>query len=206
MGLSFDHNRTDKQPLGVYLPMVYVFFLYLLIEQTTATSKDLRGEKSELTMRLCSGPGCGRAVPDDVRFCDECKPEHKPLSRVERGETDPIMLEYGTKRWQTLRMMALRRHILCPCGTTAVIADHNIPARTITQVCRALGLFPGQKYPGFYILENVVGLCRSCHKKKTNTEDADDWSRQLCEVLKRFMPKELTEDEQKTKILEAYGR
>jgi hypothetical protein len=25
-------------------------------------------------MRVCSGPGCLRAVRDTVRFCDECKP------------------------------------------------------------------------------------------------------------------------------------
>jgi len=25
-------------------------------------------------MRICSGPGCSGAVPDDVTFCDECKP------------------------------------------------------------------------------------------------------------------------------------
>jgi hypothetical protein len=26
-------------------------------------------------MRLCSGPGCGRVVPEGVRFCDECRAE-----------------------------------------------------------------------------------------------------------------------------------
>src|ERR1700733_14621957 len=25
-------------------------------------------------MRICSGPGCTGTVPDDVTFCDECKP------------------------------------------------------------------------------------------------------------------------------------
>src|SRR5438874_8456418 len=130
-------------------------------------------------MRICSGPGCLRAVPDDVRFCDECKPDSKPeRTRVERAATEPIMLEYGTKRWQECRKIALQRHPFCSgkdCNALSKVADHNIPALVITRVCRALGLFPYQKWPGFYIVNNLVGLCHSCHNKKTRTEDAEDW-------------------------------
>lgn len=162
-------------------------------------------------MRICSGPGCLAAVPDDVRFCDECKPDSKPeQSRVERGRTDPIMLEYGTKRWQECRKLALQRHPFCSgkdCNALSKVADHNIPARTLVQACKALGLFPYQKYPGFYIVANLIGLCHSCHNNKTRTEDTEDWSEQLVTVLLRFLvTKEITEDEAQAKILKACAR
>jgi hypothetical protein len=161
-------------------------------------------------MRICSGPGCLAAVPDNVRFCAECKPNSTPeRTRVERARTDPIMLEYGTKQWQTLRRLGLQKHPFCKgwnreCNELSRVADHNIPARLVAKVSRALGLFPYQKWPGFYILDNLSGMCHSCHTKKTRVEDAQDWSEQLVALLLRFvMTKEITEDEARAKILKA---
>lgn len=161
-------------------------------------------------MRICSGPGCLAAVPDNVRFCAECKPDSQPTqTRVERGRTDPIMLEYGTKRWQQVRQMALQRHPYCAgwqgeCNELSRVADHNVPARLVVRVCRALGLFPFQQWPGFYIVENLIGLCHSCHTKKTKVEDAQDWTAQLVNVLCRFVvTNEITQDEAREKVIKA---
>jgi hypothetical protein len=81
-------------------------------------------------MRICSGSGCSGAVPDDVTFCDECKPggggikthhafgddgirENVPagqagpsyrnglkLSGNDRAKDDPIQREYTCRRGQ----------------------------------------------------------------------------------------------------------
>jgi 5-methylcytosine-specific restriction endonuclease McrA len=163
-------------------------------------------------MRICSGPGCGRAVPDNVRFCVECKADSKPeQTRVDRARTDPIMLEYGTKRWHTVRRLGLQKQPFCKgwsceCNEVAKVGDHHIPARLVVKVSRALGLFPYEKWPGFYILDNVAGLCHSCHTKKTKVEDAQDWTEQLVALLSRFVVnKEITEDAAREKIIKAYA-
>jgi len=165
-------------------------------------------------MRICSGPGCGRKVADDVRFCAECLEERGGndgrLSRVERAANDPIMLEYGGKRWQVVRRLGIKRFPFCPgfagenCNQVAVVGDHNIPARLLVRVCRALKLFPFEKWPGFYISANVIGLCHKHHNMKTRVEDSMDWREQCVVLLSRFMPKELTDEEKRARVRQAY--
>jgi 5-methylcytosine-specific restriction endonuclease McrA len=165
-------------------------------------------------MRICSGAGCGRAVPNEVRFCDECKaerpPEAKRLTSLERARTDPMQGEYIKPRWKTIRKLALQRHPFCkgwdgvPCNELSRVVDHNIPAILIVRVCRALKLFPYEQWPGFYILANLVGMCHGCHNKKTKTEDTEDWSAQLVTILITYLvTKEITESEAKAKVLKA---
>jgi len=85
-------------------------------------------------MRLCSGPGCGRAIPDGQRFCDECQKEQpaKP-SRWERSKTDPIMKLFSNPRWQRFRRLVLQQYPMCNgCHSApSAVADHRIPARLI---------------------------------------------------------------------------
>jgi hypothetical protein len=167
-------------------------------------------------MRICSGPGCLRAVPDDVRFCDECRVEHNvtphaPRTRVERGRTDPMMLEYGTKRWQTVRRIALLKQPYCigwrmTCQALSVVGDHNIPARTIVPVCRALGLFPMSRFPGFYVASNIVGLCHACHNRKTLVEDKCDWTEALVTTVSTYLSSVKDAGERRAKIISAYAR
>jgi hypothetical protein len=116
------------------------------------------------------------------------------------------MAEYGTAHWQRLRQQALARQPFCECGNAAVVGDHDIPVKLLVRVCRALKLFPFQKWPGFYIIENIKGLCHGCHNVKTKTEDSKDWTEQLVKVLSRFLPSELGDDAKRAKILAAYGR
>jgi len=143
-------------------------------------------------MRLCSGAGCGRAVPDNVRHCHECAAEHEheqKKTRVERGATDPIMLQYGTARWQKFRRVALARFPFCECKAVAVVADHNIPARLIVEAVRAARLFPFDEWAGFYVLDNIRGRCHSCHNAKTRTEDSMDWTDELARILSKYRTK-----------------
>ena len=162
-------------------------------------------------MRLCSGPGCMRAVPNDTRYCDACKQEHPSTckSRWERSKTDPIMAQYGTPRWVRFRYPVIQ---MCPfcyvCKTKpSVVADHNIPARLIVAVCRELHLFPFDPWGGFYIRANMVGLCHSCHNKKTKTEDEADWLDELVRVLAKYMlDKGIPEAEHRARIGEAIAK
>ncbi len=138
-------------------------------------------------MRLCSGAGCGRAVEDNVRYCHECAPEHrKPV--VDRTANDEIMGQYRTARWQTFRRLALQRYPFCECGAVAKVADHNVPARIIVRAVRASRLFRFDPWAGFYILDNMRGLCHACHNKKGKTEDAQDWTDELAKIMARYRP------------------
>jgi 5-methylcytosine-specific restriction endonuclease McrA len=57
-------------------------------------------------------------------------------------------------------------------------------------VCRAEKLFPFDPMGGFYILENLRGLCHSCHNSKTKVEDARDWTVEIDVLLSKFRKKE----------------
>ena len=140
-------------------------------------------------MRLCSAPGCGRAIPDGQRFCDECAndPQVAPKrTGWARGQGDEILLLYRLPRWnQGLRPRVLQRYPVCvDCQiNSSEVADHEIPARLIVRVCQEEKLFPFDRWGGFYIMANLRGRCHACHNKKGKTEDAKDWTEQLNVVL-----------------------
>jgi len=145
-------------------------------------------------MRICSGAGCLRAVHDYVRFCAECALEHKQdrPSGAQRAANDVIQAEYQKARWRKgIRPRVLQRYPFChECKRhPSAVADHNIPARLVIAVCRAEKLFPFDPMGGFYILENCVGLCHSCHNSKTKIEDSQDWTAQLDALLVKFRKK-----------------
>jgi 5-methylcytosine-specific restriction endonuclease McrA len=132
-------------------------------------------------MRLCSGPGCGRKVPDDVRFCDECKAERGTSGADEirthhtPGVYDEVLdgLRKGT-RWQSIRKRVIQRDPLCKRCQLAVseIADHIVPAAVAIAQAQESGRYPYDKYAGYYLLSNLQGLCRSCHAVKTLEDKA----------------------------------
>jgi hypothetical protein len=143
-------------------------------------------------MRICSGAGCLRTVPDAVRLCEECRADksvaHTPTG-WERAATDPMLLEYKGRRWlRGIRPRALHLYPFCVDCKLALsaVADHEIPARLLVAVCRAEGLFPAQRYPGFYIVENIKGRCHSCHNRKTRIEDTQDWTAAIDVLLAPF--------------------
>lgn len=124
-------------------------------------------------MRVCSGPGCLRAVPDDVRFCDECKPSQQASDGGIRWHTtgyDPALdaLRKGT-RWQRLRALVIKAQPLCARCERRIseIVDHVVPAREAIAQAQVSGRYPMDKHAGYYLRSNLQGLCRPCHADKT---------------------------------------
>jgi 5-methylcytosine-specific restriction protein A len=79
----------------------------------------------------------------------------KEYDRARRD--DPLRI-YNTTRWRALRTLVLQRDLLCKiCGDEASTeADHIIPTRSGGAV---------------WSIENLQGLCSSCHAKKTRREN-----------------------------------
>lgn len=81
-------------------------------------------------------------------------PTHKPIGL--RSEDRPRM-EYGAK-WRRLRRMVLRRQPMCQhpgCSELATEADHILAVAN----------------GGDNSFENLQGLCKSHHSRKTALED-----------------------------------
>ena len=126
-------------------------------------------------MRLCSGPGCGRAVPDEVRFCDECKPSVSGGDGIRShtyADRDRYGFLYQGRRWQAIRRSILQRDLFCTrCGREpSAIVDHRVPAGEAIRQVRESRRFPFDKHAGFYLKSNLQGLCRSCHTFKTDED------------------------------------
>ena len=131
-------------------------------------------------MRICSGVGCLRAVPDDVRYCDECRPQAVQIDIREHGTGYTAELDRLRKstRWQRLRELVLRSQPICKrCGKRrADICDHVIPAQIAVAQVQASGLYL-DRWAGYFIRSNLQGLCRLCHAMKTIEDKAHtgDW-------------------------------
>lgn len=128
-------------------------------------------------MRICSGPGCLRTVPDDVRFCDECNPTHTDdgIRSHTLADRERYQSLYESNRFQDYcRPRTLQRDSFCKrCGIApSVICDHVIPAGEAIRQVRESGRFPLSPNAGFFLLSNLQGLCRSCHGIKTNEDKA----------------------------------
>ncbi len=127
-------------------------------------------------MRVCSGPGCLRSVPDDVRFCDECKPQSATSSDDIRSHTSGYTeeldaLRKGT-RWQRIRARVIKSGPLCARCQLRIseIVDHVVPAGVAVQQARDSGKYPMDRNAGYYLLSNLQGLCRPCHQAKTDED------------------------------------
>ena len=130
-------------------------------------------------MRLCSG--CQSKVPDNVRFCDDCRAERRQTTtedirsheahREDAYDAELDHLRKGT-RWQSIRRTVLSIKPVCGrCNTAlAEIADHIVPAKVAIRQARESGRWPHDPNAGYYLLSNLQGLCRPCHGAKT-TED-----------------------------------
>jgi 5-methylcytosine-specific restriction endonuclease McrA len=122
-------------------------------------------------VRICSGAGCLRAVADDVRYCDSCKPvtQHNTTSPTHtNADRERYAFLYSSGMWTKLRAVVIREQPMCQrCGLklTAII-DHIVPAGVAIQQAIDSGKY-ANKYAGFYIRSNLQGLCRSCHLWKT---------------------------------------
>ena len=129
-------------------------------------------------MRLCSGPGCLRAVADTVRFCHECKPVQAVESDGIKDHTSGYDAEldklHMSSRWIRLRKTVIQRDPICKRCDLRIseIVDHIVPARDAISQVKLSGLYPTDKYAGYFMSSNLQGLCRKCHGIKTLEDKA----------------------------------
>lgn len=134
-------------------------------------------------MRVCSGPGCLRAVADSVRFCPACKPTtittQDDIKDHVTGYDAELHSVASSPRWQRVRLQVIKRDPICRrCDLRiSTIGDHIVPAEVAVAQVRASKRFPGDKYAGYFLTSNLQGLCRPCHGIKTLEDKAHqgDW-------------------------------
>lgn len=104
----------------------------------------------------CKHPGCPKLVPYSSRYCEEHRKLHKDEYRTSQ--------EKGyNSRWRKVRRIFLKAHPLCEmCRkegrlVKATVVDHIIPHRGDQEL--------------FWDQNNFQALCKSCHDRKTMTED-----------------------------------
>lgn len=123
-------------------------------------------------MRICSGSGCLRAVNDDVRFCDECKPivvvqdDVRSHSLTDRERYASL---YSGKRWQRVRLEVIKSCPICALCQLSIstIGDHIVPAGIAIAQALDSGRYAWDRYAGFYLRSNLHGVCAPCHYVKT---------------------------------------
>lgn len=140
---------------------------------------EANNERKGNLMRVCSGQGCLRAVADDVRFCDDCKPVRTESDGLrEHNRTDAYneeldSLRKGT-RWQRLRTRIVREQPLCARCELRIteIVDHLVPAQVAIVQARNSGQYLTDRWAGYFLRSNLQGLCRPCHQAKTDEDKA----------------------------------
>jgi 5-methylcytosine-specific restriction endonuclease McrA len=80
---------------------------------------------------------------------------------------DPVRRLYGTRRWRRTSLYILARDPICvACGREAsALADHEVPAAEYVAQ-------NGGDTEYFFDYENLRGLGKACHAKKTAEENA----------------------------------
>jgi 5-methylcytosine-specific restriction protein A len=104
-----------------------------------------------LPLRPCRYAGCPNL--------SDC-PEHTgnmAAQEYDRARRDDPLRIYNTVRWRALRSVVLQRDLLCKsCGNeVSTEADHIIPTRN---------------GGAMWSLDNLQGLCSSCHSRKTRRD------------------------------------
>jgi len=125
--------------------------------------------------RPCTYPGCGVLVRDGSGRCER----HKAVERKQRDAERGSAHERGyTSAWQKARAAYLRKHPLCRAHerdgeiVPATVVDHVVPHRLKEAIDS------GDKYrierskALFWDSDNWQPLCKTCHDRKTATEDS----------------------------------
>ena len=125
-----------------------------------------------VVVRICSGAGCLRAVDDEVRFCDECKPVRPDTDGMREHtltDRERYAFLYSGTRWQRTRAAVVAKAPLCEhCQRRPTeIVDHVVPAGVAVTQAKDSGLYKTDRWAGFYFRSNLQGLCRMCHIQKT---------------------------------------
>lgn len=101
-----------------------------------------------LPSKPCTKPGCPNL---------NCT-EHSNARDYDQARRDSRSREiYNSSRWRKLRLVVLRRDVLCRvCGdAAATIADHIVPI---------------EQGGDAWSVENLQGVCVPCHNAKTASE------------------------------------
>jgi 5-methylcytosine-specific restriction endonuclease McrA len=130
-----------------------------------------------MPMRLCSG--CGTKIPDGrgPAKCEACKQPTAPVADGIRVHTltdrERFAWLYKSERWKRGKQpQILRRDPFCKRCETAMseIVDHIVPVGVVIVQAQESGLWPFDKWAGFFLDCNLQGLCRKCHAEKTDED------------------------------------
>jgi 5-methylcytosine-specific restriction enzyme A len=110
----------------------------------------------QLARRPCASPGCPELVERGYCAAHAGQATARQYDRARRD--DPQRMATNSTRWLKLRRMVLARDPVCKgCGEApSTDADHIVPIR---------------EGGAAWSLENLQGLCASCHAKKTRREE-----------------------------------
>ncbi len=118
--------------------------------------------------RPCRHPGCSQLVRDGGGYCAQHKRIKQEISKqADKDRGTSAQRGYGYK-WQKLRANYLASHPLCvACKKTgllkvAEVVDHIVPHKGDMAL--------------FWDSGNWQPLCKTCHDRKTATEDGG-WGR-----------------------------
>lgn len=95
-----------------------------------------------------------------------------PVKKHSYADRDRLMHLYGSPQWRKHTQPAvMRRDPICKRCNVALseLVDHIVPAGEAIRQAQASGKWRGP-YAGFFFKSNLQGLCRSCHKLKTDED------------------------------------
>lgn len=110
--------------------------------------------------KACSKPGCGNTTHE--RYCEQHKQAAAKQAYAARNGSTKY---YKSSNWQRLRMQRLMANPFC----MAILADGR-PCNAMTRL--EVDHIVPRESGGKDIFENTQTLCKSCHSRKTLSENA----------------------------------
>jgi len=126
-------------------------------------------------MRVCSGQGCLRAVPDDVRLCAGCAggqatPFDDGITEHQHDDAELDALpQIATVATTTGHSCVDSLNRMCARCNAAIseIVDHIVRG-ALPYRKRGSVVNTWTARPGYFLRSNCQGLCRPCHWLKTD--------------------------------------
>ena len=116
----------------------------------------------------CMHPGCPRRRNATTKYCDDHAPDYAKLKKIQnRQRVKYYGSRYNSRRWRSLRNVVLRRDQLCQCDLTNCNHEPYRCGKQATEVDHRIAIESG----GTNDLDNLRGLCKQCHSRKTARHD-----------------------------------